>query len=223
MSAQRSAAIAAAICTAAAIAHPVNAGAATSTVSPGDEIEHIEIDGGSHVCTLGYTYTADTGATYGVTAGHCNAAPGRYVIDRTTGATGRFVVTRAERDEPLADDFGLIDFGANRSTPLMNGMLVTGIAQPQPGQAICHTGIRTGVACGQLGERLIGYQYTTTGMPASIPGDSGGPVWQLSRGETAIIVGIWLGEHITADGVSYGRFTTLPDAIANLAIDGLRD
>jgi hypothetical protein len=71
VSAQRSAAIAAAICTAAAIAHPVNAGAATSTVSPGDEIEHIEIDGGSHVCTLGYTYTTD-GATYGVTAGHFN-------------------------------------------------------------------------------------------------------------------------------------------------------
>ena len=84
MSAKRSAAIAAAIFIATAIAHPVNAGAATSTVSPGDEIEHIEIDGGSHVCTLGYTYTADTFATYGVTAGHCNAAPGRYVIDRTT-------------------------------------------------------------------------------------------------------------------------------------------
>jgi hypothetical protein len=59
------------------------ADAATATVSPGDEIDHIE-DSGSHRCTLGYGFTRSDGGTYGITAGHCNPAQGRYVLDRTT-------------------------------------------------------------------------------------------------------------------------------------------
>ncbi|WP_353366097.1 hypothetical protein [Mycobacterium sp.] len=48
--------------------------AATSTVSPGDEIVHVGPDG-SHRCTLGYTFTNAAGRTYGVTAGHCGTGP----------------------------------------------------------------------------------------------------------------------------------------------------
>ena len=101
----------------------------------------------------------------------------------------------ATTDDPLDDDYGLIDFGTNTAVPTMYGMPVVGMARINERNAICHDGIRTGIACGQLGDRYIGPQYLTTGMPNSIPGDSGGPVWQISaRG--AVVVGIWLGEHI---------------------------
>ena len=189
--------------------------AATTTVSPGDEIDTYAA-GSSTRCTLGYTYTTPAGATYGITAGHCNATPSRYVIDRTTGAVGRFVVTVTDPDEHLADDYALIAFGRNASVPTMYGMPVTGFAEPDPRAPICHDGIRTGVACGQFDGRLAASQYCTTGMPQSIPGDSGGPVWQLNHTVGATIVGIWLGEHIRANGTHFGRFMTMPDVLAGI-------
>ena len=91
------------------------ADATTSSVSAGDEIDNIE-NGGSHRCTLGYTFTRPDGLTYGITAGHCNAAPSRYVLDRTTGATGRLIVTVHEPDGPF-DDYGVIDFGTAGQRP----------------------------------------------------------------------------------------------------------
>ena len=184
--------------------------ATTATVSPGDEIRAV---GAASVlrCTLGYTYTDPvTGTAYGVTAGHCNEGHSSYVEDRTTGAIGHFVLTAANPNDPLDDDYGLIDFGANTATPTMYGMPVVGMASINTRNAICHDGIRTGIACGQLGDRLIGPQYLTTGMPDSIPGDSGGPVWQVSA-TGAVIVGIWLGEHIDSGGTHYGRFISLAD------------
>ena len=54
-------------------------------------------------------------------------------------------------------------------------------------------------------------------MP-SIPGDYGGAGLAISSRDTAIIVGIRLGEHISDDGTSYGRFTSLPDALTALAV-----
>ena len=78
------------------------------------------------------------------------------------------------------------------------------------------------MACGQIVSRLIGYEYTTAGMPPSIPGDSGGTVWHGAAGR-AIIVGIWLAERISDDNTSYGRFTTLPDALFGLAVSGMQD
>jgi len=121
-----------------------------------------------------------------------------------------FVLTAANPNDPLDDDYGLIDFGAHTATPTMYGMPVVGMASINTRNAICHDGIRTGIACGQLGDRLIGPQYLTTGMPDSIPGDSGGPVWQVSA-TGAVIVGIWLGEHIDSGGTHYGRFISLAD------------
>lgn len=193
----------------------VPATAAVATVSPGDELDTISA-GSSTRCTLGYTYTTPAGSTYGITAGHCNATPSRYVIDRTTGAVGHFVVTVTDPAEHLADDYALIAFGRNISVPTMYGMPVTGVAGPDPAAPICHDGIRTGVACGQFDGRLAASQYCTTGMPQSIPGDSGGPVWQLNHTFGATIVGIWLGEHIRANGTHFGRFMTMPDVLAGI-------
>jgi V8-like Glu-specific endopeptidase len=53
-------------------------------------------------------------------------------------------------------------------------------------------------------------------MPRSIPGDSGGPVWQLTRNNTATVIGVWLGEHTDPDGSRYGRFTALTDILADI-------
>jgi hypothetical protein len=46
-------------------------------------------------------------------------------------------------------------------------------------------------------------------MPASLPGDSGGPVWTRTGDSFAQIIGIWLGEKTTAAGQEYGRFASL--------------
>jgi streptogrisin B len=182
-----------------AVASSASADATTSTVSPGDELVHVAEDS-PHRCTLGYTFTNFAGRTFGITAGHCGAGGERYVLDRTTGTTGRFVVTVITDDEPF-QDYALIDFGASRSVPIMKGMPVTGVTLPDNRNAICHTGIATGVACGQLADSMLANQYLTTGMARSIPGDSGGPVWQLNADATsATVVGIWLGEHNNSQG-----------------------
>jgi streptogrisin B len=160
--------------------------ATTSTVSPGDEIVHVAADG-PHRCTLGYTFTNAARRTYGITAGHCGAGTEPNVSDRTTGATGQFVLTVTPDDEPF-QDYGLIDFGASRSIPIIKGMSVTGVALPDNRNAICHTGISTGVAFGQLADDMLINEYLATGMAPSIPGDSGGPVWQLNADATSATV-----------------------------------
>ena len=55
-------------------------------------------------------------------------------------------------------------------------------------------------------------------MSASIPGDSGGPVWIQNAGGYAQIIGIWLGEKTTADGDEYGRFASLTPGLHILGV-----
>jgi hypothetical protein len=185
------------------------------TVAGGDDIV-TTAPGGAQECTLGYTFTTATGRTYGITAGHCNSHRSSSVTDRTTGALGHFVLTVANPERSLDDDYGVIDFGATRSAPRMYGMPVTAITAPDGHRAVCHDGIRTGIACGDLHGRLIGTQFTTAAMPSSIPGDSGGPVWQPNP-TGASLIGIWLGEHIDPDDARYGRFTAITDVWADIA------
>ena len=61
--------------------------------------------------------------------------------------------------------------------------------------------------------RLIANQCR---MPQSIPGDSGGPVWQPSRDGGATTVGIWLGQHVDQDG-AFGRFASLTDVLPTIS------
>lgn len=204
---------------AAAVVGPAVAQAYSATISPGDEIDTVQAQGGTR-CTLGYTFTdPGTNINYGITAGHCNKGHGDNVVDRTTGAVGHFSLTVVTAGDNLQDDYGLVDFGSNRSVRTMYGMLVSGISTPDPHAAVCHDGIRTGIACGSLDGRLIASQYLTTGMAQSIPGDSGGPVWQLAHDDagTASVIGIWLGEHIEPSGIHYGRFISLTDVLFNIA------
>lgn len=188
--------------------------ATTPSVSPGDAISHITADGANR-CTLGFVFTENT-TTYGLTAGHCRGPWPGYVKNVTTGALGRFLATSYDPDAPTRADYALIDFGDAPAGTDIIGTPITGVDDPDDLPVICHTGISSGIHCGQLYGH-VGHQYTTTGMPASIPGDSGGPVWTLRDGG-AVIVGLWLGEHITADGTSYGRFGALSDAIEGLAL-----
>ncbi|WAJ47973.1 hypothetical protein OK015_28925 (plasmid) [Mycobacterium sp. Aquia_216] len=202
-----------------ALAGPAVAQAHSATISPGDEIDTVQAPGGTR-CTLGYTFTdPGTNINYGITAGHCNKGHGDNVVDRTTGAGGHFILTVATAGDNLQDDYGLVDFGSNHSVRTMYGMPVSGISTPDPHAAVCHDGIRTGIACGSLDGRLIASQYLTTGMAQSIPGDSGGPVWQLAHDNagTASVIGIWLGEHIEPNGAHYGRFISLTDVLVNVA------
>lgn len=191
--------------------------ASTRSVAPGDEID---THGRQHesLCTLGYTFTDPSShITYGLTAGHCNDGQHSPVIDRTTGASGRFAYSEATPAEPLYADFGIIDFGTNRAVKRMyQHQPVGSIAAIDSTKPVCHDGISTGVACGRYGGGLIADQYLTTGMPRSIPGDSGGPVWQPGQDGRAAIVGIWLGQHDDQDG-TYGRFTSITDVLPALS------
>ncbi|MCW2630801.1 hypothetical protein [Mycobacterium sp.] len=106
----------------------------------------------------------------------------------------------------------------------MKGLPVTAVTLPDKGKTICHTGISTGVACGQLADDMLVNEYLTTAMAPSIPGDSGGPVWQLNDDATsATVVGIWLGEHDDGRGGHNGRFYPLTHAFVDLTISSLQN
>ncbi|MGQ9352444.1 hypothetical protein [Mycolicibacterium gilvum] len=198
---------------------PALSHAGAYTVAAGDEIA-VHSNTGSTTCTLGYTYTAGA-TTYGVTAGHCTRGGGSAVSDHDSGATGAVAVAVNDPD-PLFDDFALINFGTSRSVSTINGMPVSGMGVPDPAITVCRSGIRTKTVCGQLDGRLLGYQYSVTGMPESIPGDSGAPVWQPASDGTATIVGIWLGEHHAHSGTRTGRFTSLTESLTDLVVAGLQ-
>ena len=116
-------------------------------------------------------------------------------------------------------DYGLVDFG-NKALPsaFIDGTPI-GVGHPQPriGQQVCRLGVSSGRHCGAISGVQGVDQYLTTGMPASIAGDSGGPVWTTTNGY-AQIIGIWLGEKDTRTGQHYGRFASLASGLD--ALDG---
>ena len=157
--------------------------------------------------------------TYAITAGHCRTTAAGYARDNRSGLTGGFV--RAIVDPPISGgaDYGLIDFGI-RSLPLsFIGDTPTANDHPQPriGQLVCHTGVSSGQHCGRIVAAHGDDQFLTQGMPASIPGDSGGPVWIRNADDCAHIIGIWLGEKTSAAGVQYGRFASLTEGLQLLS------
>lgn len=68
----------------------------------------------------------------------------------------------------------------------------------QVGQDVCHLGNSSRTHCGTVGYRYGEEQFMTTDMPASVPGDSGGPDWAADDDGQAHIIGIWLGEKTSA-------------------------
>ena len=184
-------------------------------ISPGDAIRYITA-AGADTCTLAFAITAHT-HTYGVTAGHCVANAGGYVVDVISGYRGS-VVSFDYDPTRRGNDFALIHFGQAPLAATMLGTAVDAVTAPAADQPICHTGVSSGTSCGQLSGQYGVAQYLTTGLN-DVPGDSGGPVWTRYGIDDIAIVGIWLGSHIDHDGTTYGRFYPLDHALAQLAVD----
>ncbi|MBG0730330.1 MULTISPECIES: serine protease [Mycobacterium avium complex (MAC)] len=203
------------------LASPPPAQAALAVVSPGEEVDYINPSGGNQFCTIGYVYTGADLHTYAITAAHCRSNPASgYARDKRSGLTGNFVRTIFESPRSGGADYALIDFHTNSIASALidaNHTLFTDDhPEPQIGETVCRIGVSSGQHCGQIAASQGQDQYLTTGMPPSIPGDSGGPVWTPTAQGYARIVGIWLGEKTTAAGQEYGRFGSLASGLRAL-------
>ena len=195
--------------------------AALTVVSPGEEVDYINPTGGNQFCTIGYVYTGADMHTYAVTAGHCRSNPTSvYARDTRSGLTGNVVRTAFEPPPSGGADYALIDFNTNSLPSAFiadNHTLFTDDhPEPQIGQTVCRSGVSSGQHCGQIAAAQGEDQYLTTGMPTSIPGDSGGPVWTRTSQGNARIIGIWLGEKTTAAVQQYGCFASLSSGLRAL-------
>ena len=208
--------ISAILLTAAVLAKPPAAQARVFTIKPGERIDYINSTGDNKFCTIGHVYTGSDLHVYAVTAGHCRNSTSGYVRSQASGQTGTFLRTIVDPPSGGGADYGLIDFGTDPQAGAFIGDIATGYRHPEPelGQTVCRTGVSSGQHCGTIVARHGRDQYLTTGMPSSIPGDSGGPVWTRNGNGTAQILGIWLGEKISAaTGIEYGRFASLTEGL----------
>jgi hypothetical protein len=192
-----------------------------TTISPGDRIDHVTDEGPASFCTTGYVYTGTTGHAYAITAGHCQVDQPGHVVEETRGATGRFTNAVVAAPRSGGPDYGLIDFGPHVASRPTSGTIsfATDGTPPvvQVGHAVCHLGVSSGTHCGTVAYQYGDEQFMTTDMPASVPGDSGGPVWVTDDDGQDHIIGIWLGEKTSADSSRrYGRFASLRAALAIL-------
>ena len=203
-----------------ALPQPV-AHAEADVIRPGDRIDYVTQDGSASFCTTGYVYTGVNGHAYAITAGHCRTDDAGHVVEERSGATGRFTTIVVAPPRSGGPDYGLIDFGPGVVSRPEGGGLDFADDGPAPlvhvGQTVCHLGVSSGQHCGSVAYRYGDDQFMTTGMPASVPGDSGGPVWITDDTGQAHIVGIWLGEKSSADSDRrYGRFASLTAALDTL-------
>ena len=181
-------------------------------ISPGHAIRYIT-PGSATTCTLAFAFSTH-GDTYGVTAGHCVAEPGGYVVDVPSGYRGS-VVSFDYNPTRRGNDFALIHFGRSPLAASLLGASVDAVTAPATDRPICHTGVSSGTSCGQLSGQYGRNQYLTTEVN-DVPGDSGGPVWTRYGIDDITIVGIWLGSHIDHDGTTDGRFYPLDYALTQL-------
>ena len=195
------------------------AAATPTTISPGDRIDYVTDDGSASFCTIGYVYTGSNGHAYAITAGHCQTDEPGHVVDESAGATGRFVNTVVAPPRSGGPDYGLIDFGPHVTTRPVSGNVVTVAAgrttrSSRSARPSAISASPAGRHCGTVAYRYGDDQFMTTDMPASVPGDSGGPVWVTDDDGQAHIIGIWLGEKTSADSSRrYGRFASLRAAL----------
>ncbi|BBC69099.1 S1 family peptidase (plasmid) [Mycobacterium marinum] len=202
--------------------------AALTVVSPGEEVDYINPAGHNQFCTIGYVYTGHDMHTYAITAGHCSTDPtSGYARDKHNGLAGNFVRTVYESPRSGGADYALIDFTINAlASAFIEGahgnhtLFTDDHPEPHIGETVCRSGVSSGQHCGQIAAAQGKDQYLTTGMPPSIPGDSGGPVWTPTAQGNARIIGIWLGEKTTAAGQEYGRFASLSRGLRALNAPG---
>lgn len=199
-----------------------------TVVSPGDEVDYINPSGRNQFCTIGYAYTGADMHTYAITAGHCRTDPtAGHARDKHNGLTGHFRRTVFEPPRTGGGDYALIDFTDHslasafiEGTRGNRALFIDEHPQPRIGETVCRLGVSSGQHCGQIAAGHSQDQYLTIGMPPSIPGDSGGPVWTPTADGAARIIGIWLGEKIIATGQNYGRFAALSSGLHSLDAPG---
>ncbi|MFG1841628.1 S1 family peptidase [Micromonospora sp. DT228] len=167
------------------------------------------IYGGGARCSLGAN--ARSGSTYYViTAGHCTTAAATWYAD---SAQTTVLGTRTATSYPT-NDYGLIRYTGRIAHPsavyTYPGLLT--IQRPGTayvGQAVCRSGVTTGVRCGTVTGLNQTVNYATGVIYGLIrtnicaePGDSGGPLYVASTGT---ILGILSGGsgNCTAGGTTY--------------------
>jgi hypothetical protein len=156
----------------------------------------MEIHQGTHVCTLGYV---DPGLRVAFTAGHCRGdGP---VTDKDNNVIGNLATFRdnTPNGAVVATDQQVSDYESIVLTPAVaaNNIMPGGRALhsdpglvPTPGEPVCHFGVVTGESCGTVDAVNNGW-FTMGNGAISQKGDSGGPVYILSPGGPAMIVGIF--------------------------------
>lgn len=167
------------------------------------------IYGGGARCSLGANVRS--GSTYYVvTAGHCtNAASTWYADSAQTTVLG----TRTATSYPT-NDYGLVRYTGRIAHPsavyTYPGLLtIYGAGNAYIGQAVCRSGVTTGVRCGTVTGLNQTVNYATGVIYGLIrtnicaePGDSGGPLYVASTGT---ILGILSGGtgNCTAGGTTF--------------------
>ncbi|MFI6255797.1 S1 family peptidase [Micromonospora zamorensis] len=165
--------------------------------------------GGGGRCSLGANVRS--GSTYYViTAGHCTTTASTWYAD---SAQTTVLGTRTATSFP-GNDYGLIRYTGRIAHPsavyTYPGLLpINGPANAYVGQAVCRSGVTTGVRCGTvtgLNQTVnysngVIYGLIRTNICAE-PGDSGGPLYVASTG---IILGILSGGsgNCTSGGTTY--------------------
>lgn len=202
-----------------AVAGSTPARADIPTVSPGDRIEYLSPTADiTMFCTVGYVYTGHDLHTYAVTAGHCRGKTAGYArathrIDRRLHPRHRRAALPGRpRLRPDRFRYPITAAGLHRRHTHH---------QPSPATrkrpaSLSHRSLQRPTLRSHHRIRRQN-QYLTTGMPSSIPGDSGGPVWLTTATGSAEIIGIWLGEKTTTNGQEHGRFASLADGLQLLS------
>ncbi|WP_410809506.1 S1 family peptidase [Micromonospora sp. 067-2] len=168
------------------------------------------IYGGGGRCSLGANVRS--GSTYYVvTAGHCTTLASAWYAD---SAQTVVLGTRTATSFPT-NDYGLIRYTGRIAHPsavyTYPGLLtIYGAGSASVGQAVCRSGVTTGVRCGTVtalnqtvnyaGGNVV-YGLIRTNICAE-PGDSGGPLYVVSTGT---IIGILSGGsgNCTSGGTSF--------------------
>ncbi|MGC4782486.1 S1 family peptidase [Micromonospora zamorensis] len=165
--------------------------------------------GGGGRCSLGANVRS--GSTYYViTAGHCTTTASTWYAD---SAQTTVLGTRTATSFP-GNDYGLIRYTGRIAHPsavyTYPGLLpINGPGNAYVGQAVCRSGVTTGVRCGTVSglnqtvnySNGVIYGLIRTNICAE-PGDSGGPLYVASTGA---ILGILSGGsgNCTSGGTTY--------------------
>ncbi|MEU7924001.1 S1 family peptidase [Micromonospora sp. NPDC049107] len=167
------------------------------------------IYGGGSRCSLGANVRS--GSTYYVvTAGHCTGTVSTWYAD---SAQTTVLGTRTGTSYP-GNDYGLIRYTGRIAHPsavyTYPGLLtINGPGTAYVGQAVCRSGVTTGVRCGTVTGLNQTVNYATGVVYGLIrtnicaePGDSGGPLYVASTGT---IIGILSGGsgNCTSGGTTY--------------------